>query len=215
MPRFPELPQSGGNVRGPTAKSTMSRAERTRERIVEVAFRIVRRVGIRHLTMDALAEEAGISRATLYLHFANKQALIETVLEENGDRWRHALAELLAGKRTLESKVGAAARFGQVPPKNLLLHELSETDPESPAVLLTIGTHRFLDRTTRFWEPHVVEAKERGEIGRSVDPSKGAEWIARSLYSLSTIKAITFDASNLPALERYARSFILSGLRDK
>jgi AcrR family transcriptional regulator len=197
------------------AEPIASRADRTRARIVEAGFLLVRRVGIRHLAMDAVAEEAGVSRAALYRYFANKQALVDEVLEENARRWRHALGELLAGKRTLASKVGAAARFGHFPPEDLLLLALAETDPESLALLLTTGAHRFLERAIRFWTPHVAEAKERGEIGRSVDPRQGAEWIARSFYSLSTIPAMTFDAGDPAALERYARSFILGGLRDK
>lgn len=199
----------------PSAEPTVSRAERTRERIVDAAFLLVRRVGIRHLAMEVVAEEAGVSRAALYRYFANKQVLIDELLEENARRWRRALSELLAGKRTLAGKVGAAARFGHFPPEDLLLLGLAETDPESLAVLLTTGAHRFLERAIRFWAPHVAEATERGEIGRSIDPQQGAEWIARSFYSLSTIPGMTFDASDPAALERFARSFILSGLRDR
>lgn len=197
------------------AELPLSRAERTRERIVEAAFLLVRRVGIRHLAMDAVAEDAGVSRAALYRYFANRQLLIDEVLEENARRWRHALSELLAGKRTLAGKIAAAARFGHFPPEDLLLLGLAETDPESLAVLLTTGAHRFLQRAIRYWTPHVAEAKQRGEIGRSIDPQQGAEWIARSFYSLSTLPGMTFDASDPAALERFARSFILSGLRDR
>jgi len=198
----------------PKSDDTRSRAERTRTRIVDAAFPLVRRVGIRHLAMDAVAAEAGVSRAALYRYFANKQALVDEVLEENARRWRRALGELLSGRRTLASKVGAAARFGHFPPQDLLLLGLAETDPESLAVLLTTGAHRFLERAIRFWSPHVADAKQRGEVGRGVDPDQGAEWIARSFYSLSTIPGLSFDSGDPAALERFARSFILSGLRD-
>lgn len=197
------------------AEPSPTRAERTRERILAAAFLLVRRDGIRRLVMDEVAEEAEVSRAALYRYFANKQVLVDEILEENARRWRLALSEVLAGKRTLAGKIGAAARFGHFPPEDLLLLGLAETDPESLAVLLTTGAHRFLERAIRFWTPHVAEARERGEIGRSVDPQQGAEWIARSFYSLSTIPGMTFDPGDPAALERYARSFILSGLRDK
>lgn len=199
----------------PTTETAPSRTEQTRERIVAAAFLLVRRDGIRRLAMESVAEQAGVSRAGLYRQFANKQLLIDEVLEENARRWRRALEVLLAGRRTLASKVGAAARFGHFPPEDLLLLGLAETDPESLAVLLTTGAHRFLERAIRFWTPHVAEAREKGEIDRSVDPRQGAEWIARSFYSLSTIPGMTFDADDPAALERFARSFILSGLRDR
>ncbi len=162
--------------------------------------------------MEAVAEQAGVSRAALYRYFPNKQALIDEVLEANARRWRQELTRLLAGKRTLATQVGAAARFGHFPPEDLLLLGLSETDPESLAILLTTGAHRFLERAIRFWEPHVAAAKKRGEIDRSVEPRQGAEWIARSFYSLATIPALTFDAGDPAAFERYARSVILHGL---
>ncbi len=199
----------------PSAAARKSRAEETRQRIVEAAFMQVRSVGIRRLVMDAVAEEAGVSRAALYRYFPNKQALVDEVLEENARRWRRALDERVAGKRKLASKVATAARFGHFPPDDLLLLGLAETDPESLAVLFTSGAHRFLQRAIRFWAPHVAEASARGEISASIEPEQGAEWIARSFYSLSTIAGLTFDSSRPAELERFASRFILSGLRDE
>ena len=97
-----------------------------------------------------------------------------------------------------------------------MLLGLTETDPESLAMLLTTGAHRFLERAGMcFWEPHVQEAKQRGEVGRAVD-ARQAEWIARSFFSLATIPAfLTFDASEPAAFERHARTFIMHGLDGK
>jgi AcrR family transcriptional regulator len=191
-----------------------SRGELTRERIVEAGFACIRGVGIRRLAMEGVAEEAGVSRAALYRYFPNKQALVDEVLETNARRWRRELTRLLEGERTLEAKIGVAARVGHFPPRDLMLLGLPETDPESLAMLLTTGAHRFLERAIRFWEPHVEEAKQRGEVGRTVDAGQGAEWIARSFFSLATVPALTW-ASDPASFERHARSFILYGLRGK
>jgi hypothetical protein len=72
-----------------------------------------------------------------------------------------------------------------------------------------------LERATRFWEPHVIEARRRGEVGGSVDPAQGAEWIARSLFTLATIPPVSFDASDPEKVARYAGRFIISGLGGK
>jgi len=130
--------------------------------------------------VDEVAKMAGVSRAGLYRHFPNKQTLVDEVLETNARRFRQELTTALAGKRTLAAKIGAAARFGTFPPHDLLLLGLSETDPTSLAVLLTAGAHGFLARATRFWEPHVVIAQERGEVDGAIDAAQAAEWIARS-----------------------------------
>src|SRR5437899_7128660 len=115
-----------------------SRGELTRGRIVAAGHDCIRRVGIRRMAMEAVAEDAGVSRAALYRRFPNKQSLVDAVLEENARRFRIELSRLLDKKRTLTAKVAAAARFGHFPPRDLLLLGLSETDPESLATLLTM-----------------------------------------------------------------------------
>ena len=53
-----------------------------RRRIVEAAWRLVRRQGLRGMTMEALAREAGIAKATLYGQFADKEAVYTGVIDE-------------------------------------------------------------------------------------------------------------------------------------
>lgn len=180
-----------------------------------VAHSCMREVGIRRLAMDAVATEAGLSRAALYRHFPNKQALVDAVMEHNARRFRLELDTVLDGLPTLEDKVAAAARFGHFPPREVLLLGLSDTDPVSLAMLLTTGAHQFLERATRFWTPHVERAQVAGELPATVDAAQAGEWIARSLFSLATTPAATFDADDPAAMERYARLFIVRGLHQK
>src|SRR5437870_5475022 len=95
-----------------------TRGEVTRERIVAAGHDCIRRLGIRRTAMEAVADMAGVSRAALYRHFPNKESLVDAVLEENARRFRQELDRLLDGKRTLASKVAAAARFGHFPPRD-------------------------------------------------------------------------------------------------
>ncbi|MCX8112409.1 MAG: TetR/AcrR family transcriptional regulator [Bacteroidia bacterium] len=48
-----------------------------REAIVEVAQRLIIQQGVRATTMDQIAEALGISKKTLYEHFASKDGLVE------------------------------------------------------------------------------------------------------------------------------------------
>jgi len=52
----------------------------TRERIVAAANRLFYREGIRAVSVDAVAEEAGITKRSLYYHFKSKDDLIEAYL---------------------------------------------------------------------------------------------------------------------------------------
>lgn len=52
----------------------------TRDRIVAAASRLFYREGIRAVSVDAVAEEAGLTKRSLYYHFRSKDDLIEAYL---------------------------------------------------------------------------------------------------------------------------------------
>ena len=53
-----------------------------RDQIVAAALRVVPRYGLHGVTMERIAEEAGVSPATLYWHFKNKDDLLLAMLEQ-------------------------------------------------------------------------------------------------------------------------------------
>lgn len=53
----------------------------TRERIIEAAGRLFHAEGIRAVSVDAVAEKAGLTKRTLYYHFRSKDDLIAAYLE--------------------------------------------------------------------------------------------------------------------------------------
>ncbi|MEA3211347.1 MAG: hypothetical protein QOE70_4404 [Chthoniobacter sp.] len=66
-------------------------AEAAKQRIVSEARRHFLAHGFRGVTMDDLAAELGMSKKTLYAHFASKSALLEAVI---GDKLRTVDADL-------------------------------------------------------------------------------------------------------------------------
>ena len=54
--------------------------ELTRKAILEGAIAVVRKQGLKGLTMDRVADEAGIAKGTLYLYFKNKDELLRSVV---------------------------------------------------------------------------------------------------------------------------------------
>lgn len=57
-----------------------------RERILEAADRLFYAHGIQSIGVDAVVLEAGISKRTLYKHFASREQLIAAYLERRGSR---------------------------------------------------------------------------------------------------------------------------------
>ena len=60
----------------------MGTAEKTRLRIRRSAQVLVAEHGAGNLTIDAVARHAGVSKGGLLYHYANKQALLEAMLED-------------------------------------------------------------------------------------------------------------------------------------
>ncbi|WP_086829710.1 TetR/AcrR family transcriptional regulator [Allokutzneria sp. NRRL B-24872] len=53
----------------------------TRTKLLDAAADIVVREGAQHLTLDAVAERAGVSKGGLLYHFRSKNALVEAMVE--------------------------------------------------------------------------------------------------------------------------------------
>jgi AcrR family transcriptional regulator len=80
------------------ANQNVARGAVTREHLVTVATALFAERGYEGTSIEAVLREAGVSRGSLYHHFAGKDALFEAVLEA---------LETDVGRRTLEAAAGA------------------------------------------------------------------------------------------------------------
>src|SRR5579884_822985 len=83
---------------------TRVRAVRRRN-LLEAAERLFLRDGYRHATMERVAEEAGVSKQTLYNYFADKEELFTALLERKSET---DLADAIA--RAIETADGDPQR---------------------------------------------------------------------------------------------------------
>jgi AcrR family transcriptional regulator len=65
---------------------------RAREAVLDAADRLFYRGGIRATSVDAVADEAGVTKRTLYHHFESKDELVSAYLERRDEPTRQALA---------------------------------------------------------------------------------------------------------------------------
>ena len=63
----------------------------TRQLLFEACSRILRREGLTNLTLDAVSEEAGLSKGGLLYHFPTKESLIEGLFEYHNDKFETRL----------------------------------------------------------------------------------------------------------------------------
>jgi AcrR family transcriptional regulator len=62
-----------------------------RERILEAADQVAREKGAAHLTLDLVAEQAGVSKGGLLYHFTTKESLLRGMVDRSIDRYRASL----------------------------------------------------------------------------------------------------------------------------
>jgi AcrR family transcriptional regulator len=68
--------------RVPATRRTKVRGN-ARQRILDAAVAVAHDVGPAHLSLDAVAERAGVSKGGLLYHFPTKQALLEAIVESH------------------------------------------------------------------------------------------------------------------------------------
>jgi AcrR family transcriptional regulator len=76
----------------------IARGEATRGQLLAIATRMFAERGYEDTSVEAVLREAGVSRGSLYHHFAGKEALFEAVAEE---------VETSVGAQTLAAAAGA------------------------------------------------------------------------------------------------------------
>ena len=64
--------------------------------VIDAACEVFGEKGFQHATMDDIAERAGVSRATIYLYFENKEAIYRGIAERTIELRRSAVAAIEA-----------------------------------------------------------------------------------------------------------------------
>ena len=71
----------------PTSRQDETAAAPARERILDAAYDLFSRRGIRAVGIDAVIDRSGVARMTLYRHFASKEQLVLAYLERREEEW--------------------------------------------------------------------------------------------------------------------------------
>lgn len=100
--------------------------EDTRRRLLACARRQFRAAGVEPVSMEDIAGEASVSRATVYLHFAGKPALLRALLEEDWAGQTRLFERLLrvdfADREQIAAWVGQVASGMRVASDSFAIH---------------------------------------------------------------------------------------------
>ncbi|HVA06515.1 MAG TPA: TetR/AcrR family transcriptional regulator [Acidimicrobiales bacterium] len=183
------------------------------ERILVAAEQCAARLGLSRLSMTDVASQAGVSRGAVYLHFADRRALVDAVLSRAAARFVAGSADSVRRRHTLEAQVAEAAAFIRAHLGDSVLTLRLPADEESLfATLLTTRLEGLLGEWVEFWLPFLAEAEKRGELRAGVDHRQAAEWIVRMMLSFAVMPAVSFDGDRPEQVRAFVRAFIVNGL---
>ncbi len=173
------------------------RASEKRRRIIDAAWRLALRHGLRATTMEALAREAGVAKGTLYAHFPDKDAVFDGVVAD-------LLVELAAAFDSGMRKDGAVAeRIGAaLAGKYGVIARAIEGSPHADEIL--DAHHRYGPRVAAF------DQRVESEVAAALDKAGVAD--AAGLARI-VIGAAGGVARALPGAESTERAIELVCLR--
>ncbi len=69
----------------------MAKKKGSKDKIIEAVYELVRNDGIAKMTMESVAEQAGLSKGGLFYHFPKKENLIEAMVKQMFDQFDHQI----------------------------------------------------------------------------------------------------------------------------
>lgn len=185
-----------------------------RDQILEAANECFAQLGIQRTSVQDVARMANVSRGTVYRYFEDRTVLIDAAIEFGAQKFYQLVAAAMAKKSTLAEKIGAMAEtHATILLDHRTRNRLMADDAELMRHMISDGDSA-VRRTTSFLIPYVQEAQQRGEVGAGIDVAAASEWLARIIYSFSTVnEAQTFDMSKPDTVRKYVERFAINGLR--
>ena len=180
------------------------------ERVIDAALRCIARWGVAKTTLDDVAREAGISRATVYRLFPGaKVGLMEAVAAAETARFFAAVSARMAEADTLEDiLVGGMAEAGRRICGHPALQFLMAHEPEAVLPRLAFAKlDEVLAAAARVAAPHLEPLLDRDSALRA------AEWAARLVLSYACTPGESHvDIADEASVRSLVRAFVLPGL---
>jgi AcrR family transcriptional regulator len=180
------------------------------QRVVDAVLRCVARWGVAKTTLDDIAREAGLSRATVYRLFpGGKEPLLEAVASSEISRFLRTIAARLEEADSLEELlVAGVTEAGHHLTTHAALQYLMVHEPETVLPRIAFGAmDAVLQMVADFATPYLARYLP------AADAPKAAEWVARIVISYVSCPADGVDLANEQSVRRLVRTYVLPGLR--
>ena len=175
-------------------RKTKTEAQKTRQHLLDAALEVFWRDGVTRASLQAIAQEADVTRGALYWHFKNKEDLFETLFEQqyadffaafndqtlrdNQDVWthlQHNLTDMFETLATRESK----HKFC-----NVMFSKCEQTAGNETITELACRYHRLFQKQIAY---ALQLSREQGRLPENTDIELAAIYLESSLVGLIKI----------------------------
>ncbi len=186
-----------GMLGGRQTKRRVRDPERTRERLLQAAFREVHRSGFRSAGIDKILAATNVTKGALYHHFESKEALGYAVVEEViaelvRERW---LRPMLGGGQPINILTGIVRRL-PVRPQDIrescpLLNLAQEMSP------LDEQFRKRLERVFLAWQEGIAallrKGQSQGTVRRDLNPEQTAGFLVAMVEGYASLAKVAQD----------------------
>jgi TetR/AcrR family transcriptional regulator, transcriptional repressor for nem operon len=174
--------------------------ERTRERLLQAAFREVYRNGFQSAGIDTILAATNVTKGALYYHFESKEALGHAIIEEiigeiTRDRWVLPL-QRSKDKNPVDALIGIVQAIPARPrdvrsgcPLVNLAQEMSQLDEQF---------RKRLERIFHAWQEEIAMALRRGQsqglVRRDLVPEETASFLMAMVEGYEVLAKNAQDA---------------------
>ena len=187
-----------GMLAGHEEKRRFRNPERTRERLLQAAFREVHRTGFQSAGIDSILAATNVTKGALYYHFESKEALGYAIVEEIiaktvRDRW---LRPMLGNGQPIDILVGIVRRT-PVRPQDVrsgcpLLNLAQEMSP------LDEQFRKRLERIFLAWQEGIAtllrKGQSQGTVCRDLNPDETASFLIAMVEGYASLAKVAQDA---------------------
>jgi len=189
---------------GAAAASDDTKTKPVRERLLDAAEVCLAQFGPQKTSMEDVARTAGMSRATVYRYFENRDALLLGVASRQASSLATEAISYLQQFSTISDWLveGLLFTLREMPKRPVFASLVTSLDSRASGSLL-LGSTGLIQIGVNVLGPMFGSAKEQGLLRDDIDPEMLIEWLLRMLWTyLNAPSQVATDEEGMRKLFR-------------
>jgi len=189
---------------GAATASNDTKERPVRERLLDSAEGCLEQFGPQKTSMEDVARAAGMSRATVYRYFENRDALLLGVASRQASALASEAISYLSRFNTISDWLveGLLFTLREIPNRPVFASLVTSLDSRASGSLL-LGSTGLVQIGVNVLQPMFANAKEQGLLRDDIDPEMLIEWLLRMLWTyLNAPSQVATDEEGMRKLFR-------------